>query len=471
MIIVENKRKIYYNTEERFLGKEAKCMRKLIAVLGGKLLTIAGKLIGKKSSSAPGEFALKVCPDLVSGLNKCVKKGVIITCGTNGKTTTNNLMCSALENKGYKVLCNRIGANMLSGIATVMVQEMNVFGKLNADYACFEVDEAYAHIVFDRVKPDIMVVTNLFRDQLDRYGEVDTTSELMKKAMIKVPELKVILNGDDPNCVQFSTVKGIKPYYYGISEQVLEQKNGTNEGKFCPVCGEVQEYNYYHYSQLGDFKCPKCGFKRPEIDFEVREVNLGTPMKFSVNGRPLEINYKGFYNIYNIAAVYGAMEVLGEGTDDFTQLLSEYKPQIGRMQEFKLNKSVILNLSKNPAGFNQAIEAINQDKRKKDVIIAVNDAVSDGRDISWFWDVEFDKVKNENLNELILSGLRVWDLGLRFKYEDITPDLMTQSMNEAIDRALKSDSEVVYAIVNYTALFPTETILNSILKSGGKGNE
>lgn len=446
-------------------------MRKLIAIWGGKLLTVLGKLMGKKSSSAPGEFALKICPGLVNGLNKCVKKGVIITCGTNGKTTTNNLMCSALENKGYKVLCNRIGANMLSGIATVMVQEMNVLGRLKADYACFEVDEAYAHIVFDKVRPDVMVVTNLFRDQLDRYGQVDTTSELMKKAMVKVPGLKIILNGDDPNCVQFGSVENIEPYYYGISEEVLEQKDGTNEGKFCPVCGAVQEYNYYHYSQLGDFKCPECDFRRPSIDFEVKNVSLGTPMSFTVNNKPLEINYKGFYNIYNIAAVYSAMEILGEGTDDFSKLLSAYKPQIGRMQEFSLNKPVILNLSKNPAGFNQAIEAVNQDKRKKDVIIAVNDAVSDGRDISWFWDVDFEKVKNENLNELMLTGLRVWDLGLRFKYEDITADLMTDSMREAIVRALKSDSEVVYAIVNYTALFPTETILNSLLKAGGKEDE
>ena len=126
-------------------------MRKLLAVWVGKLLTLAGKMIGKKSSSSPGEFALKICPDLVKDLNKYVKKGVIVTCGTNGKTTTNNLMCSALEAKGYKVLCNKLGANMLNGVATTFLQAASLTGKLSVDYACLEIDEAYTRLVFDYV--------------------------------------------------------------------------------------------------------------------------------------------------------------------------------------------------------------------------------------------------------------------------------------------------------------------------------
>ena len=164
-------------------------MRKLLAIWLGKLLTIVGKILGKKSSSSPGAYALKICPDLVKGLEKCVSKGIIVTCGTNGKTTTNNLMASALEAKGYKVICNKLGANMLSGIATTVLQEMSIFGKLKADYACLEIDEAYTPIVFDYVKPDVMVITNLFRDQLDRYGEIDITSEIINLAIKNVPNL------------------------------------------------------------------------------------------------------------------------------------------------------------------------------------------------------------------------------------------------------------------------------------------
>lgn len=443
-------------------------MRKLAAIWAGKLLSAAGRLAGKKSSSSPGQFALKICPDLIRNLNKYVKKGIIVTCGTNGKTTTNNLMCSALEKKGYKVLCNRLGANMLNGVATSFLQEANLLGQLSVDYACLEIDEAYTPVLFKYFKPDVLIVTNLFRDQLDRYGEIDITSDKIRSAINMVPGLKLILNGDDPLCVQFGQNDNTKAYYYGISEKVLPQTDETKEGRFCPVCGEEQVFNYYHYSQLGDYYCPKCGFKRPHIDFDVKNVKLGTPMEFDINGQHMKINYKGFYNIYNLISVYGALEVLGESNDDFNSLLSEYKPQIGRMQEFAFKeKPVILSLSKNPAGFNQAIATVNTDTRKKDVIIAINDLVNDGRDVSWLWDVDFEKIADDNLNTLTTTGIRVWDISLRFKYSDIKVNHMTHDMADAVKRALATDSEAVYVLVNYTALFPTEGVLNELLKKEG----
>ena len=178
----------------------------------------------------------------------------------------------------------------------------------------------------------------------------------------------------------------------------------------------------------------------------------------------MEVNYKGFYNIYNLAAVYAALDVSGEATDDFGELLRAYKPQIGRMQEFSFNKPVILSLSKNPAGFNQAISTVNTDTRKKDVIIAINDLVNDGKDVSWLWDVDFHKIKDENLNTLSTTGIRVYDISLRFKYAGIAVDMMTDSMKAAVEAALKTDSEVVYILVNYTALYSTESVLNELLK-------
>lgn len=437
-------------------------MRKLLAIWLGKALTVLGKILGKKSSSSPGAYALKICPSLVKGLEKHVSKGIIVTCGTNGKTTTNNIMASALEAKGYKVICNRLGANMLSGIATTLVQEMSIFGTLRADYACLEIDEAYTPIVFEQIKPDVMVITNLFRDQLDRYGEIDITSDIIKRAIAKVPGLKLVLNGDDPLCVQFGRLHGVSAKYYGISERVLPQLDDTKEGRFCPVCGEEQKYSYYHYSQLGDFYCPHCGFKRPRLDFDVKNVKLDTPMTFDINGQHMSINYKGFYNIYNIVAVYGALEVLGEDNSAFNFLLKGYRPQIGRMQEYKFNKPVILSLSKNPAGFNQAIATLKTDKRKKDVIVAINDKANDGRDVSWLWDVDFDKIADENLCTLATTGIRVYDISLRFKYADVPVDFMTHDMAEAVKRSLETSSEVVYVLVNYTALYPTESVLKKL---------
>lgn len=436
-------------------------MRRLLAIWLGKILGVAGRIAGKKSSSGPGAFALKLYPPLISDMNSRLTEKIIVTCGTNGKTTTNNVICTALEAKGYRVMCNRVGANMLTGIATAYIESCDIFGRVNADYACLEIDEAYARIIFKQIKPDTMVITNLFRDQLDRYGELDGTVGLIKDAIALVPDLTLVLNADDPVCMQFSREKNVKTLFYGVSEKVLDEVEATREGKFCPVCGSELEYNYYHYSQLGDYKCPECDYKRPTPDFDIRDVSLKSPMKFTINGEAMEVNYKGFYNICNLAAVYVALRAVGEDTSNFADLLKGYKPQTGRMQEFNLSKPVILSLSKNPAGFNQAITTVCQDERKKDVIIAINDGWGDGKDVTWLWDVGFERLCDENLTTLAVTGIRRYDVGLRFKYADISVTV-NDEMKSAIEAALATDSEVVYVMVNYTAMYSTENILNEL---------
>ena len=166
-----------------------------------------------------------------------------------------------------------------------------------------------------------------------------------------------------------------------------------------------------------------------------------------------------------------ALHAAGEDTGNFVEILSNYKPQSGRMQEFRFNKTVVLSLSKNPAGFNQAITTVNSDTRKKDVIVAINDGVNDGEDVSWIWDVGFDKLKNDNLETLSVTGIRLYDIALRFKYADVAVDLVTDNMKEAIVSALKTESEIVYVMVNYTALYATEEILKKLEKSYSDGVE
>ncbi len=435
-------------------------MRKLLAIWVGKAVILAGKILRRSTTASPGEFALRIYPNLVKDLKKYISKKVIVTCGTNGKTTTNNLISTALEAKGYKVICNKTGANMLSGVATVYIEAMNLFGSFKADYACFEIDEAYTRVVFNYFTPDVLIVTNLFCDQLDRYGEIDITASLIRDAISKCPDLKAVLNGDDPLSAQFGLESNVTPVYFGVSEQVLAKEE---RAEFCPLCNKRLDYNYNHYSQLGDFYCKACGYKRPKIDVEVTNVSL-SPMSFDINGVPISADHKGFYSIYNLIAVYGALMAAGEDTSDFESIIKAYKPQTGRMQQFNFKKPLILSLSKNPAGFNQAIDTLNNDTRKKDVIIAINDKVSDGRDISWMWDVDFEKIQNDNLNTLSVCGMRLWDLALRFKYSDITPDFVSEDIKELVNKALSSNSEVVYFIANYTALYEADKIITTLLK-------
>lgn len=446
-------------------------MRKLLAIWAAKISAVAGKLIGKKSSSSPGVIALKICPDLISRLSKNIAHGVIVTCGTNGKTTTNNLLNTALLKCGYTTVCNNLGANMVGGIATAFALAADLKGGLKADWAVLEVDEASARRVFAHIKPNYIVITNLFRDQLDRYGEIDITVNLLNEAIDMADNVKLILNGDDPLTAQFGVGRDAK--YFGISEKVLPQIDETKEGQFCVKCGHEMKYNYFHYSQLGDYYCESCGNKRPAIDFDATNVNLSGSMKFTVNGSVnIDVNYRGFYNIYNILAVYSALSVMGINTDGFNAMLADYKPQIGRMELIDLGKPVILNLAKNPAGFNQAIQTVMLDKRKKDIIVAINDLANDGRDVSWLWDVDFDKLSDENLNTLITTGIRLYDISLRFKYADVKVDYITKNMKQAINRCLSTDSEVCYVLVNYTALYPTQTTMLEIKKEiGGEKND
>lgn len=438
-------------------------MRKILAVWVTKILILIGKIAGKKGSSTPGIYAMKLCPDILKILAKQVKKDIIVVCGTNGKTTTNNLLNSIICSSGDNVVCNNVGANMLPGVVTAFVEKTNFWGKLNADYACIEIDEISTVKVFGHFEPDYMIITNLFRDQLDRYGEIDITLSYLEKALDMCKDTKLILNADDPLVTAFGKKTGKKTYFFGVGEDVGIALNETKEGRFCMFCGDELKYEFYHYSQLGKYSCDKCGFERPVVDFEAKNVDLDNGIAFDVADCHFDVKYRGFYNIYNILAAYSAVSLADINVPDLNAILGDYKPQIGRMEEFIINgKQVIFNLSKNPAGFNQAISTVMGDKRSKNIVVAINDNAQDGKDISWIWDVDFERFNNVNANKFYVSGIRHNDVEVRFKYADIKNTENVDDIKTAILKGLKEESDVLYVLVNYTALFSTQNILKSL---------
>ena len=322
----------------------------ILSVIACKLLIFAGKLAGKKGSYTPGVIAMKIYPDILRHLSRQVKKEIIFVCGTNGKTTTNNLLCTLIESNGKKVVCNKVGANMLAGVTVAFIEKANIFGNLDADYASIECDEASLRHAVKHVRADKVVVTNLFRDQLDRYGEIESTIGLLNEALEKTENTTLVLNGDDPMSTTLG--RGRSAVYYGINENCNEDVRATNEGRFCTVCGAPLEYNYYHYSQLGDWHCSGCDFARPHIDYAADNIDMNGKLAFDINGLTrLDLNYRGFYNIYNILAAYSAYDLLGLKNRNVNKVLDKYKPQIGRMESFTVGgKQGILNLAKNPAG-------------------------------------------------------------------------------------------------------------------------
>lgn len=437
-------------------------IRNSLAIILCKALITVGKLMGKKGSSAPGGIAMKVAPGLLRHLSDQVKGEIIAVCGTNGKTTTNNLLCDLLLSKGKNVVCNNVGANMLQGVACSFISKADIFGRLNCDYAAIECDEASLRHVVKHVTPDKIVITNMFQDQLDRYGEVEMTAALLNEAIEKVPDATLILNADDPVSMLFSKHKNC--VFYGIDHRTIP---GEYDKQLCIHCGSELDYSVRYYSQLGHYKCPNCDFARPESNYTAENVSLSDGIAFDVKYgnevTKLALNYRGFYNIYNVLASFCAFELTGLGTDGINDVYNSYKPQIGRMETFNIGgKTVILNLFKNPAGFNQSIAAVMQDERSKDVLISLNDNPSDGRDVSWIWDSNFEQLSHANVNSITCSGMRRYDLALRVKYASLG-DALTADINpENIKKIISQSGEVCYMLVNYTALFSTQNILKEL---------
>ena len=266
-----------------------------------------------------GKIALRICPDILAELASQVREDIFIVCGTNGKTTTNNMLCAALEAEGKKVVCNHTGSNMLNGVAAAFALAAGLGGNLDADCASIEIDEASTKRVFPNFKPDYMVLTNLFRDQLDRYGEIDITMNLLKEVMQTAPDMKVIVNGDDALSAFLAMDAGNPCITYGISEKVVDDQDSheIREGRFCKKCGALMHYYFYHYSQLGDYACTACDFKRPAIDFDASGIQVEEGLSFTVEDRRISADYKGFYNVYNILAAYAAVRSAGMKAEHF----------------------------------------------------------------------------------------------------------------------------------------------------------
>ena len=438
-------------------------IRCITAVRTAKIIAFICRRLGYQGETWAGKAALMICPDVVSRLSGQVREKIFVVCGTNGKTTTNNMLCAALEAEGKKVVCNHSGSNMENGVAAAFVLAAGTDGKLDADYACIEVDEACTRLIFPELNPDIMVLTNLFRDQLDRYGEIDHTMEILETMIKANPQMKLVLNGDDPLSVYLAIESGNAYVTYGINDPVpADHLSEIREGRFCKRCGERLVYRFYHFSQLGDYRCPSCGFCRPKAGYNAEAPEVGKEIAFSVEGRRLKAAYKGLYNVYNILAAYSAVREAGLSGEHFQEMLGAFHPENGRAEEFRIcGAHVLLNLAKNPAGFDQNIAAVLQDERPKDVFIFINDNDQDGRDISWLWDVDFESLKDPSVRSITVGGIRKQDMRLRLKYADI-PCTLSEDEQADIRKKAKEGSRNICLLVNYTALYKTRAFLKKL---------
>ncbi len=429
------------------------------ALVLARLTYLAIKLLHRSSgTSFVGMMTLKVCPDFLAHCRKYIKNNAITISGTNGKTTTSGLVAHIFEENQNSIIHNVKGANMLTGIANVFALNIKPFKRF--DYAVIESDEAYLTKLYDYFKADYLLVTNLFRDQLDRYGELSTAASFIQNAIDKNKELKLILNADDPLVTNFG--KGKNAIYYGFEEVEFcsEIHNATSNAPtevFNCICGKPLQYNNQFFAQEGHYYCAKCGFKRPEPNYKgyVKIYSDYSELKIRHNDKDFEfkINLVGLYNAYNVlGAVACAME---NGIDYQTikKAVSTYKSIFGRAERRIINgHKTLIQLIKNPTGASEVLKTVDL---SSNIVIAINDNYADGRDISWLWDSDFEQLKNAQ-KLVITSGIRAKDMATRLKYAGIPQEkiIEEEDIKSAIALAAKSDNieERITILPSYTAL-------------------
>lgn len=405
------------------------------------------------ASVLPGSIARRIEPRLLQLLSQQVKNGVILIAGTNGKTTTALLLCTILERTGYKIAHNSTGANLENGLATALIENTSLLGALNVDYAILEVDENIVPKVLKPLQPKIIICLNLFRDQLDRYGEVDIISKKWTQVISTLPEETVVIpNADDPTLSYLGQQLNQKVLFFGLNEpeNYLESIPHAVDSIYCPRCGHSLDYQGVYLSHLGDFTCPSCGFSKSQPSLESSEWSQ---------------ILVGLYNKYNTLAAATAAKELGVEETKIRETINNFQAAFGRAEDLVIDgKKVRILLSKNPVGTNETIRVVTQ-STDKTTLMVLNDRTPDGTDVSWIWDVDTEKLV-ERGGTLIVSGDRVYDMALRLRYSEKSIDskinlIVESDLKKAITIALEHTpkNETLHILPTYSAMLEVREVL------------
>ncbi|MDP9325010.1 MAG: Mur ligase family protein, partial [Candidatus Dormibacteraeota bacterium] len=415
-------------------------------------------------TTLPGRVSAALDGRVVEKLGARLSQGSLLVTGTNGKTTTASLLRSLAAAAGHRVVANRAGANLVSGLASALVQDGG--GAAGpAEIGVFEVDEAVLPAAVEALVPRVVVVTNLFRDQLDRYGELESSAAAIGSGLAALPAAShVILCGDDPAVGWLGRNLRAQVHYYGLIDP--DQGSPTlpyaADARFCPGCGQPFDFQRVYVGHLGEYTCPTGDFKRPDLDLRADHVEFTglerqalTVSGMGLNRAVLEVPLSGLYNAYNILAATGAALMAGVPDTAIAPALATFAPAFGRLERVAVEgRTVHLMLAKNPAGFNEVLRASRLLGGARNYIVAVNDRIADGRDISWIWDVDFELLAEAD--HVVLTGDRALDMRIRLKYGGLAPERMTvaDAPAAALDMALElvPAGEELFVLPTYTAM-------------------
>ena len=406
---------------------------KSITILICKILCLIGRLVGK-GSSLPGKVALKLCPDIISRLQ--LPKDIIAITGSNGKTSTVEMVAGILKAAGKQVVYNKEGSNQTEGVATMLLKNATLSGKVQGDVVLLESDERYARHTFKHIKPTMFAITNLYRDQLTRNAHPFHIYNIIGDAVALIPNARLVLNADDPIVRNFGFQRE-NAVYFGMERNDLSTRQTDalyNDCHYCPRCKQEMQYDFFHYAHLGSYRCA-CGYSRPETAYAVEEMDLDAGY-ITINGSRLSLDFASKYNVYNLLAAYTVTSLLGIDEAIISAQLNDFVMKNGRIVKFDCagNEGLLITSKhENSTSYNQSLGYVAMQKEKSTLVIIV-DAISRKyytSETSWLWDISFEMLEGTNVERIILSGKYAYDLAQRFEYAGITtaeivvqPDLL-----------------------------------------------
>lgn len=432
----------------------------LLTVWIAKLVAIASRSLGRGGGSAlPGLVAERLDKNVLAKLRRNLGDVILVT-GTNGKTTTVKMLAAILEAEGKQLVVNQSGSNMSRGIISALIA-----GNNKDKTGVFEVDEAALRTVSAALQPKTILVLNLFRDQLDRYGELNTTAKLIGEGIAKT-NAKVILNADDPLVAGLNQYAKGEVVYFGVEDKGYERMkyDYTADSGHCPKCGEALDYKHAYFSHLGVYSCPEGHFTRPKPAYQITKVVDDQKGQYALNAdgtkADMNIQLPGLYNAYNAMAALATAASLDADHHRSLEALQSVSAAFGRVEEVRVgNKKIYLLLIKNPTGFNQIIQTFLTKQKNQPVLIAINDNFADGRDVSWLWDAGLEAICEQRHN-IIVSGVRAGDMALRLKYAGI-PSQVKGNLVAALDELLANtpDGGTALILPTYTTMLQLRNIL------------
>jgi UDP-N-acetylmuramyl tripeptide synthase len=441
------------------------------ALTAGKLTARLSRSLGLGGGTAlPGRVARWVAPDLLGRLARGLPHGVVVVTGTNGKTTTARLVATALQAAGLRVVHNRAGANLPAGLLSTLLLATDGGGRPRADVGVFEVDEAAFPRVGGELQPRVVVLTNLFRDQLDRYAEVDRVAQGWREVLRALGgEAVVCFNADDPQVADVARDAAQK-VAFGIEdpEAGREGLEDAADVRYCYRCGVPYRYRVVFLSHVGHYACPSCGTLRPQPAVRAEAVRVAGTSGFAAelawDGRRLGVRcaLPGLYNVYNVLAAAAAAHALELPPQALQRAVEAMKPAFGRGERLRWQGVCLqILLVKNPAGFNEVLRALRAEPVQS-LWIAIHDRTADGRDVSWLWDVDFESVREWDA-WVTVTGLRAEDLAVRLKYAGWREDRIT--VQRDLPRALRHavartpPGATLYCLPTYTAMLELRALL------------